>query len=504
MKGGEIVISSIDLASSFRFSKADDKSKAAGFPETSPDKSCSFRDSLKQAERNISQYEAKTDEIKVQRKEQFGKSETKLKVSSKDNDGDVNESSSKKTIKKGMTIDEIMSILEELAKLQQAGSIPTGEHIALLEDLKEALNALSEIQIKGEGLEGVSLQTKIANLGKTLEEMLKELKFDGSLKDEKIGSDFLQKLKAVIDGTAKSLGKEETDFSAVESAKGNNAVKIEAEAANTKEKAETESKAQAVQIQSKDTERTAVSSEPQIKQTQPDTEEGIEEVKTALDSKVDKVTVEEKDGRKQDTKSNSGNEAPKGTIKAADPTQKKVVNEEMLAVKFDQTLRDSNVEEAQKAAAVPRAQILNKADVISQIVKKAEIIITDAKPEMRMQLEPENLGKLTLQVAVERGLITAKFVAESYEVKQIIESSFNELKDMLQEKGLDVQNFSVSVGQDNKQYNNGNAFHQWKETVRLNGRSMRGGYDGYLEGDGAAPKVINPYSYHNGEFDHRA
>jgi flagellar hook-length control protein FliK len=176
----------------------------------------------------------------------------------------------------------------------------------------------------------------------------------------------------------------------------------------------------------------------------------------------------------------------------------------MIAIKAEQTVIDNKVEAAQNQTASPRSAAVNKAEVINQIVKKAEIIFTDSQPEIKMQLEPENLGKLTLKLAVEKGLITAKFVTESYEVKQIIESNFNELKDMLQEKGLEVQNLSVSVGQQDKGYNS-NSFQQWKETVRLNGRSTnRGSYTGYLEGEDTTVRTVNPYSIHSGKFDHRA
>ncbi len=162
-----------------------------------------------------------------------------------------------------------------------------------------------------------------------------------------------------------------------------------------------------------------------------------------------------------------------------------------------------------KATAVQeqasRASNATKSDVINQIVKKAEFIIKDAQQELRMQLEPENLGKLTLKVAVERGLITAKFVAESQQVKEIIESNFNQLKDMLEEKGIAVQSFSVSVGQDNKWQDQQNQFQMWKETIRANGRSSDTGRHGaYGAEDVQTVRAGNPYNYHDGKVDFKA
>ena len=121
-----------------------------------------------------------------------------------------------------------------------------------------------------------------------------------------------------------------------------------------------------------------------------------------------------------------------------------------------------------------------------------------------MHLEPENLGKLTLSIAVERGLITAKFTAESYEVKKAIESNFNELRDMLQEKGLDIQNLSVSVGHENKEFNFSKNYETWRDKLKSGAQNMRHDtYGGYQDEIGTTA-AINPYSIHTGRFDQRA
>jgi flagellar hook-length control protein FliK len=230
-----------------------------------------------------------------------------------------------------------------------------------------------------------------------------------------------------------------------------------------------------------------------------------EDGKIALEGKTEKVSAESKGSRKQDNESETGSEASKEVPIAVNTKQNKPVTADMTAIGLEQAVIEDNAEIITNQAETPRTQTLSKAEIINQIVKKAEIVFTDVQSEMRMQLEPENLGRLNLKIAVERGLITAKFTAESYEVKQIIESSFNELKDMLQEKGLEVQNFSVSVGQDNREYNNNNAFQQWKETVKLNGSNMnKGGYEGYLSTEEGTRRIVNPYSIHNGKFDHIA
>jgi len=47
----------------------------------------------------------------------------------------------------------------------------------------------------------------------------------------------------------------------------------------------------------------------------------------------------------------------------------------------------------------------------------------------------------------DNGIITARFVAENYQVKEIIESNFNTLHESLNAQGLNVSQLSVSVGE---------------------------------------------------------
>lgn len=84
-------------------------------------------------------------------------------------------------------------------------------------------------------------------------------------------------------------------------------------------------------------------------------------------------------------------------------------------------------------------------NIIDQITKKSKIITNKNNSSIQMQLEPENLGKLTLKVVLERGILSAKFMAENEEVKTAIEDNMEELKNSLSEQGITIQSLSVSV-----------------------------------------------------------
>ncbi|OPJ57090.1 flagellar hook-length control protein FliK [Alkalithermobacter paradoxus] len=84
-------------------------------------------------------------------------------------------------------------------------------------------------------------------------------------------------------------------------------------------------------------------------------------------------------------------------------------------------------------------------DIINQISNKSKFIINKDISSIEIQLEPESLGKLTLRIVLERGLVTAKFTAQNEDVKSVIESNIEELKNNLLGQGLNIQSLSVSV-----------------------------------------------------------
>ncbi|HEY9059828.1 MAG TPA: flagellar hook-length control protein FliK [Pseudobacteroides sp.] len=90
-------------------------------------------------------------------------------------------------------------------------------------------------------------------------------------------------------------------------------------------------------------------------------------------------------------------------------------------------------------------QPVSKRDILTQVIDKAKVVFNGDKSEMVISMRPENLGKLSLKVVTEHGIITAKFIAESQQVKEVLESNMQLLKDTLEKQGISIQGFSVSV-----------------------------------------------------------
>lgn len=91
--------------------------------------------------------------------------------------------------------------------------------------------------------------------------------------------------------------------------------------------------------------------------------------------------------------------------------------------------------------------------VLEQIVKKAEMMVKLNSSEMKIQLQPEFLGKMTIKIAVEEGILTAKFITDSHQVKHMLDSNLNTLRQSLEAQGIRVEKAEVNV-----QLNNGGMF----------------------------------------------
>lgn len=147
------------------------------------------------------------------------------------------------------------------------------------------------------------------------------------------------------------------------------------------------------------------------------------------------------------------------------------------------------------SAAVEKIPVDTK-EIISQVIENAKVILTPDKSEMVMDLKPDSLGKISLKVVTENGIVMARFVAENQQVRQVLESNMQLLKDSLERQGMNVQGFSVSVRQDSRQ-----SAGSWAQPGKSGSRSitraeygtafMEGNLVELMESSGSA----NPYKW---------
>lgn len=96
-------------------------------------------------------------------------------------------------------------------------------------------------------------------------------------------------------------------------------------------------------------------------------------------------------------------------------------------------------------------QYINSSYIIDQITEKIYIGVSRGRSRISIQLHPPSLGKLQIDLSMNQNQLRAVIIAESSQVKQILESNLNQLRACLESQNIEVDKFSVSVGQENKQ-----------------------------------------------------
>lgn len=99
-----------------------------------------------------------------------------------------------------------------------------------------------------------------------------------------------------------------------------------------------------------------------------------------------------------------------------------------------------------------------RAETLSQIVDKAVFRLRNGQSEVRIDLKPDSLGHLRLQIVTENHQVTLRIMAESHTAKNLIDSGIGQLRADLQAQGLKVDELEVSVAGEFNDFNRHSAF----------------------------------------------
>lgn len=104
---------------------------------------------------------------------------------------------------------------------------------------------------------------------------------------------------------------------------------------------------------------------------------------------------------------------------------------------------------------------INKAleqSVVNQITDKIHSAVRSGVTEVRIQLRPEALGEVTLKIRIEGDVVTARMQVENQQVKAIVESNLQNLKDALAQHNLQTGSLDVNVQNGGKDTDSGREF----------------------------------------------
>lgn len=116
---------------------------------------------------------------------------------------------------------------------------------------------------------------------------------------------------------------------------------------------------------------------------------------------------------------------------------------------FGQAVNDYEVsfEATDSISEVTPYTEVNPTEIVDQLMERASITLNEEVTTMQMELNPESLGKLFLEVSSDKeGNVTAKLVAENEAVKNALETQMTLVQEKLNAQGMKVNAVEVSVG----------------------------------------------------------
>lgn len=94
--------------------------------------------------------------------------------------------------------------------------------------------------------------------------------------------------------------------------------------------------------------------------------------------------------------------------------------------------------------------------IMTQIQEQVKLHINSEFKSMEMQLYPEHLGKVGIQIVSREGGITAQISAETEAVRKILETQIATLRENLTNQGLKIENVEVTIASHSFEQNNMN------------------------------------------------
>ncbi len=213
-----------------------------------------------------------------------------------------------------------------------------------------------------------------------------------------------------------------------------------------------------VQEPTKDTVRTPAEAVADVKtEVQPDRTERISETSEGGQEVSLKVRVEDRRGQEGQNQTAGNNENGSQTpqddiIRSEGRARHTEAHADITSNQnniFFQNLNTAveNTLEAVTATqnSMPSTTMVDAMDLINQINSQIRAVIDNETQSLSMQLHPQSLGRLNVELIAKAGQLTAQFEAENASVKAALETRLVELKETLEQRGVRVESVEVTI-----------------------------------------------------------
>lgn len=177
-----------------------------------------------------------------------------------------------------------------------------------------------------------------------------------------------------------------------------------------------------------------------------DVSDNITDAKQDVAVAVEKNQNEAEQGSAQtdsDAGKNMSEEIAESTVSDDDAVSSRQTN---VQNNFIQNMEQAAASVEQTQSARPdTVRMQQMVDIVNQVVEKIKVSLGTESTSMEMQLNPEHLGKVLLNVSSKNGMMTAVFSVQSEEAKAALESQMFTLRENLELRELKVDAVEVNV-----------------------------------------------------------
>jgi len=139
---------------------------------------------------------------------------------------------------------------------------------------------------------------------------------------------------------------------------------------------------------------------------------------------------------------------------------------------------ESRLLEVESGSKETPSAIMDAKDIVKQFTRLAKFTLTKGRSEMKVQLEPKHLGKMTINLKVEDNKLLASIRVETTEAKMLIQDNVSQLKESLSEQNISIEKFDVYVQQDNHQSMEQHRFDELQKQMENEKKSNENGLNG--------------------------
>lgn len=155
-------------------------------------------------------------------------------------------------------------------------------------------------------------------------------------------------------------------------------------------------------------------------------------------------TASQQEGQQEAAPENSMTTEDDASLLQQNDTTEKSIFTEHTFQQTVQTIRTDNITAA-PTTAVPQNVVFNTLDVIRQVSEFTRVMYQGDTTSMEMQLNPENLGKIYVQVTAKEGVVTAHLAVQNEIVKEALENQTIQLRENMNQQGIKVEAVEVTI-----------------------------------------------------------